>query len=293
MDVPFEVVSSTFFECFIEIKILHRIFTLSSVVLSTWQSGSQYFSDILKTIPGAFYHFEPLSYMGNVKLRDPSVSNESFNIIRNMLQCNYTALREYVERGDFSHRYNTRLWRICDIQRPLCRKPEFMNSFCRIFPFQIMNLVRLPVEFAETLLADWELNVKIILMFRDPRGTMTAHERINWCRASEYCRNSTILCKDLIFDFHAAQVLLKKYPSKFKVIRFDDLYRNPYDVVEEVLKFYGLPFHYYVRMLLDSYKEARSNEPKQDSKITSFQWMRYLRSGTQKWNKFNRIARKL
>lgn len=199
MDVQFKVVSSTN-TLFSNAKIKYNfnisgILASSTVVLSTWRTGSEFFSDILKTIPGTFYHFEPLSYMGPVRLRDPSISNESFNIIRNMLQCNYSALGDYVKRGQISHRYNTRLWRICDIQRPLCRKPKFLNSFCRMFPFQIMNLVRLPVEFSETLLADPELNMKIILMVRDPRGTMADRKRIDWYHESEDCRNLTILCQ--------------------------------------------------------------------------------------------------
>lgn len=79
-------------------------------------------------------------------------------------------------------------------------------------------------------------------------------------------------CKDLESDFHAAQILLKKYPSRFKVIRFDDLYRNPHGVVEEALNFYGLPFHYYAKMFLDSPNENWT--PKRESKATAFQWMR-------------------
>lgn len=152
----------------------------------------------MEKIPGIYFHSEPLTYTGKGRVRDPLKLIDALNTLRQLLQCNYTGLARY--RKHSTLKTNTRLRKICAIVPSLCRNWEFLSGFCRVFPFQIMNLVQ--VEFSEPLLTDPESNVKMVMLVRDPRGNMESRMPLPWCRASEECINSDILCRNMVSACH-------------------------------------------------------------------------------------------
>ena len=65
-------------------------------------------------------------------------------------------LEHYLDFGKlhvwlFNH--NSPLWKQCLMHESICWKPRFLNSFCRLFPFQSMKIVRLRLRLIEKLLA--------------------------------------------------------------------------------------------------------------------------------------------
>lgn len=241
-----------------------------SVVLSTWGTGSTFLAEILNSLPGNYPHFEPLQYMENVRVHDSSKSLEAFYVMRQMLKCNYTGLeRQYTSLDKFVVS-NDRLSEICKAIPKMCINPKFLNAFCRIFPFQSMNLIRLPVEYSEVLLTDPDLNVKIIVLVRDPRDVMISRKQLDWCQDETDCNSSTNLCNDMVSDFNAAQILTQKYPDQFKVVRYEDFSSKPFDKVEEIFDFYGLPFHAKMKDYLKSYTQGNSSQP--------FEWLHNISS---------------
>ena len=66
---------------------------------------------------------------------------------------------------------------------------------------------------------------------------------MDWCQGQPDCEDPARLCKDLEDDFHAFSNLKKKYPSKFKVVRYEDFSSNLEAASREVLQFLGLPHH--------------------------------------------------
>ena len=57
--------------------------------------------------------------------------------------------------------------------------------------------------------------MKIILLVRDPRGTISSrHERL-WCPGKIDCDSPERLCSDLESDYHTAIAFSKSYPGKF------------------------------------------------------------------------------
>lgn len=52
----------------------------------------------------------------------------------------------------FTH--NKRLWSQCEAYPDFCWEPDFLNEFCKLFPFQSMKTVRLRLKLAEELLED-------------------------------------------------------------------------------------------------------------------------------------------
>lgn len=60
------------------------------------------------------------------------------------------------------------------------------------------------------------LNVRILLLIRDPRGMLQSRKHRVWCPGSPDCDNPNIACKDMVSDYKAAVVLAKKFPMTFK-----------------------------------------------------------------------------
>lgn len=278
----FKAVSSSYFTGAIRNINLFHYFFFISVIFSTWRSGSTFLGDILNAMPGNYYHYEPLIYYDIQQIREPPISDEALNALRQLLKCNYTSLDEYLNYAQshnnvFSH--NVRLWRNCETHPQFCYEPKFLNAFCRLFPFQSMKVVRLRTALAEPLLIDSSLNVKILLLARDPRGTVQSRKHREWCPGVPDCDNPAILCKDMVSDYKAAEILLKNYPARFKVVRYEDLSLEPFKLTKEILTFYGLPFDPDVEDFLDSHTRTDIggvSSTFRDSKTAPFHWMRDL-----------------
>ena len=109
--------------------------------------------------------------------------------------------------------HNSRLWRYCrDGRWPSCWQSDFLTSFCRIFPFQVTKTCRLPLAGAEPLLAD-QPGLRVLLLVRDPRGTVESRHHRTWCPGNPDCTDPARLCADLEADFHTASRLRGTYGS--------------------------------------------------------------------------------
>ncbi|TMW54403.1 hypothetical protein DOY81_000506 [Sarcophaga bullata] len=254
-----------------------------SIVVTTWRSGSTFLGDILNAMPGNFYHYEPLLNFGIRQIRDPDDEEQAIKNIKNLLFCDYhNDMDEYLNFGK-THTYlfehNERLWSVCKEYPHYCWRPKFLTPFCKLFPLQSMKTVRLRLSTAETLLEDKSLNVHIILLVRDPRGTMQSRRHRTWCGGNPDCEDPQILCEDLVADYKTAESLLKKYPSR--TLRYEDLSLEPYDMAQEVLQFYGLPFDPLVEEFLDTHTKVNIggvSSTYRDSKSAPFHWKQDLRT---------------
>ena len=69
--------------------------------------------------------------------------------------------------------HNTRLWKSCYNLLPretMCFMPDYLNAVSALYPIKLMKTVRLRVSDTEQLLLDPELNLKVVVLVRDPRG---------------------------------------------------------------------------------------------------------------------------
>ncbi|KAG8234041.1 hypothetical protein J437_LFUL014128 [Ladona fulva] len=218
---------------------------LRNVLVTTWRSGSTFLGDVLNSQPANFYHYEPLLPLGIIQVGEKSpYANSSIASLRQLLLCNYTGMEDsylaYGQEHKWLMSHNTRLWDSCGGNHELCWNPDFLTRSCRLFPFQSMKVVRLRLRLAATLLQDKSLNVRMILLVRDPRGTMQSRRHREWCPPSPDCSDPKRLCKDLVDDYWAAVELRKLYPDRFLVLRYEDLSLNPSTVTQSLFEFLGL-----------------------------------------------------
>ncbi|XP_030758231.1 carbohydrate sulfotransferase 4-like [Sitophilus oryzae] len=258
---------------------------IRTVIITTWRSGSTFLGDILNALPGNYYHYEPLLDYGIIQIRGPPYSESALNVMKSLLNCDYTNLQRYLEFG-MSHIYlfthNKRLWSQCEAYPDYCWDPDFLNDFCRVFPFQSMKTVRLRLKLAEELLEDDTLKVKVVLLVRDPRGTLQSRKHRDWCPGEPDCDQPSYLCSDMVSDYSAAIRLSKLYPTRFKALRYEDLSLNPYENVESLFDFMGLKVHPAVKDFLDSHTTVNVggvSSTYRDSKNAPFHWRADLSVG--------------
>ncbi|XP_013183328.1 carbohydrate sulfotransferase 4 [Amyelois transitella] len=216
---------------------------IRSVIVSTWRSGTTFLGEVLNAMPGNFYHYEPFLKFEIVQIRGLPLSTEALSNIKNMLRCNFEGMEDYFEYGKKhlnQFRHNTRLWDHCKYKKELCFDAEFTGRFCKLFPFQSMKVVRVRLRLMQEILEDKELNVKVVLLIRDPRGVMQSRQHRDFCQPAPDCWKPELLCADMISDYVAAGRLLKQYPDKLMVLRYEELALNPVGTTQYLLKFLGL-----------------------------------------------------
>ncbi|XP_026725854.1 carbohydrate sulfotransferase 3 [Trichoplusia ni] len=212
---------------------------LHHLIVSTWRSGTTFLGELLNSIPGTFYYYEPFMKDGEVQKRGPLDADRALTVMKDMFKCRYTD-KDYYEYGkkrinQFSH--NTRLWDHCKYKRELCYDSEFTSRLCRLFPFMIMKVLRVRLRLIQSLLDDKELNLKVLLLIRDPRGVMESRRHRSWCPPSPDCWNPSLVCADMISDYVAAGRLLQQYPDKLMVLRYEELALKPNVTAHRILKF--------------------------------------------------------
>ncbi|XP_061714519.1 carbohydrate sulfotransferase 4-like [Cydia pomonella] len=216
---------------------------LRSLIISTWRSGTTFLGDILNAVPGNFYHYEPLLSYEIIQIRGPPQADKALSTIKGMLNCDFKNMEDYFRYGmghlhQFSH--NTRLWDHCKHKKELCYDAEFTSRFCRLFPFQSMKIVRLRLRLVRDILEDHELNVKVVLLIRDPRGVMQSRQHRGFCQPAPDCWQPELLCADMISDYVAAGRLQQQYPNRLMVLRYEELALEPTTTTLRLFKFLGL-----------------------------------------------------
>ncbi|XP_031358473.1 carbohydrate sulfotransferase 5-like [Photinus pyralis] len=248
---------------------------LRNIIITTWRSGSTFLGDIMNAIPGNYYHYEPLLHFGIVQIRGPPYGDEAVKTLKKLLNCDYTDLDNYLAYGKthiylFTH--NKRLWNVC---AKYCWDPTFLREFCKLFPFQSMKVVRLRLALAEELLKDESLNVRVLLLIRDPRGTLQSRKHRDWCPGAPDCDQPNLLCEDIVADYKTAIRFQNEYPTRFRVIRYEDLSIDPYRHVKDLFQFFQLYMHPSVEAFLNSHTNHNSGGTSstfRDSKSAPFHW---------------------
>ncbi|XP_058126700.1 carbohydrate sulfotransferase 5-like [Anopheles ziemanni] len=253
-----------------------------SIIITTWRSGSTFLGDILNALPGNYYHYEPLLDFDIVQIRGPPNDSVALHNLRHLLRCNYNEMENYLDFGRthnylFSH--NTRLWQQCLRFPQFCYDPKFLGPFCQLFPLQSMKVVRLRAALVEPLLEDESLNVRVVLLIRDPRGSLQSRRHRVWCPDHPDCYDPVTVCDDMQRDYEAAIHLSERFPKRFLVIRYEDLSLDTYGKTKEILDFYGLPFHPEVKAFLDTHTTqdiGGVSSTYRDSKSAPFHWTKEL-----------------
>ena len=64
----------------------------------------------------------------------------------------------------------------------------------------------------------FRLGVQVLLLVRDPRGTMQSRRHRVWCPDNPDCDDPAWLCRDLVSDFHTAKKFQTMFPDSFRFV---------------------------------------------------------------------------
>lgn len=260
--------------------------SIKNLIVSSWRSGSTFLGDIMKTIPGSYYHFEPIIAFDLKYYEGRLTAEETLYFMVQILNCNYTSpdLEFYMNfsalpENDFLFMHNTRLWRVCKLFPSHCFQPKLLQEFCNLFPVQNTKTVRMNLNLTFSLIEDEKSNMKIVYLIRDPRGIFVSRRSQSWCATSKYCGDVEFVCNLLNHDALAAIKLFKLYPNKFRFVRYEDLSVNPFNITEYLFDFFGFTMNYNVIKFLNTHVKFNKGDDFstfRDSKKAPFMWTKKI-----------------
>ena len=194
------------------------------LVSGSGRSGSTFLGDLLSRYPGTFYSFEGerLKYPPNPKTKKVP------DIIQQVFRCTpeiaYFEYEKHTWDQPWSHLEPN--FRFSNVYKsfPQHDSSVYMKALydatCPLFPIRLMKTILLPVEETEALLNDSELSktLKVIVLFRDPRGIMQSLTKMAEMRGEDWAKaaNSPLtLCQKIESDALAAFKLIEKYPVNY------------------------------------------------------------------------------
>jgi hypothetical protein len=126
----------------------------------------------------------------------------------------------------------------------MCHRPEYLTALCPLYPIKLIKTVRLRVAKVEKLLRDAAMNLKVVVLVRDPRGVYNSRagkQVSTWCKFDK-CTDPEVGCRDLLADILAAEDLAARYPGSVTLVRYEDLSLTPYKTSKGLLRFLDLPW---------------------------------------------------
>ena len=192
------------------------------------RSGSSFIGQMLSHYPGTFYSFEP----EHVAYRTPKHFDKIPDILQQVFKCkpdwgyfNY----EYSADKNFPWAHfvpNFRFWNAVQyLKQPkhLTSMVELYRATCPVFPIRLIKTIFMPVHDVEKSLNDAEIskNLKVIILFRDPRGMFQSINKIRKEKADDWSQSKAQqdrqdpakLCEKMKLDAENAFALRDKYPG--------------------------------------------------------------------------------
>ena len=102
----------------------------------------------------------------------------------------------------------------------------------------LIKTVRLRSNTLDTLLMT-DPNLQIILLVRDPRAVMNSRWS-NWCGNKPKCKVISQYCTELKEDVIHTLHLVKRFPGKLRIVRYEDLIHNKSQVLTQAYHTLGL-----------------------------------------------------
>ncbi|XP_042883954.1 carbohydrate sulfotransferase 5-like [Penaeus japonicus] len=143
---------------------------------SMGRSGSSFLGGLLSSLPGNFYFYEPLLKLEQWKLLTADVGVKS---LKALLTCNLSEpVRSALTARD-SRKIGLPNAHRCS-SSTVCFSAEAVEAACLRKRFRIVKTIRSKVSWLPQLLSDAEVNLRVIHLVRDPRGSITSMKRAGW-----------------------------------------------------------------------------------------------------------------
>lgn len=254
------------------------------IMITTWRSGSTFTSHMLSLHPGTWELPEPLHAMGIVQIDGGDLADEAMIRIRNNLNCQMGTYQ--VGLPQVKIRCHKEASGNTTAAQQLCCDPTFLQQTCAQSPIRSMKVVRLRLNLTRSLLEDPVLNqAKIILLVRDPRATIASRLSRPWC-TPENCISPARLCEDLDNDLDAYDELVRLYPTRVTMVKYESVAKYPVRTFKSLYNFIGIPFTQAIRKEIvsctqvpqvDSWKDKLDSQQIEDIRESCYSVLQRLK----------------
>ena len=258
----------------------------SDLIFSAYmRSGSTIIGKLFGNRFDTFYFFEPLwkvakfhFYKGKESLchyynpncvnvtkeakKDVKQLNESLEYLQSIFDCTFHNYADYLvdknfeefedEIHDWSFHKGYRWGEFKGCRQNKSQKFEAclhaVEAGCRSAEHRVIKLLRMTVDNLEILLQR-NKNLKIIHLFRDPRGIFNSHLKTGWFVSGKDIndpnlvqKDAGVMCERMMIDLKAGRNLQEKYPDRMKFIQYEDLGSILKDKVHVLNEFVGMKY---------------------------------------------------
>lgn len=241
---------------------------LRVLLVTTWRSGSTFLGQVLASHPAVFHHYEPFSTLGVRQIRSGRDAFQAQQMLHRLMDCQYAGQDDYLNytrtHAEDMLGHNKAVFDSCR-RGPnfnACFNASFLSQACEMFPIQLVKTVRLRLNLTQLFLNDERMNVKVVFLVRDPRGTMSSrYSSVSWCTDNPDCSSPEVLCSDLQGDLKVATALGKLYPDRFTMLKFEDMAVDPQQAIKKLMDFLGLEYSEETARFVQENTQQNVNSP--------------------------------
>lgn len=249
------------------------------LLLSSWRSGSSFLGQVFSQHPSVFYLMEPgwhvWTELPKVKMQMLRITVR--DIFRSIFQCDFSGMEAFLPENSnvsdvfmWSHSRALCSPPACSLtprgqmsDQPECQEKcgakglRYAKNTCNTYSHVVLKSVRFfELESLYPLLKDPNLNLRIVHLVRDPRGVARSREQSANALATDdevILENRHIPAADVLYQVMqeicrshvriSERALLKAPPflkGRYKMVRFEDLVRDPLGEIDAIYKFVDL-----------------------------------------------------
>ena len=164
---------------------------------------------------------------------------------------------------------------------------KYIPQRCKNAFHRVTKVLRFSVDLFEYLLNERD-DIKVIHLFRDPRAIINSRLKTDWYKTPRNISlNAQSLCHKMLHDFNEGARLLKRYPSKFMFLYYEDLNEKAFSKVNALYRYIGMdtdPAKYESIKNLSVFSEDIENTGRVGN--TAFWWR-----NTLKWDIVQQVDR--
>ena len=273
------------------------------IIVTQMRSGSSFTGELFNRNDDFIYYFEPLIGFANPFFENRTSSNAREFIelpVKHLLQCNHKEIPEWwnsnfklASQQCVSSRaiQSTSLCKFDDKRGifipasawvPPATNIPILETACKSKRNIALKTVRVEnINYLEKVVKDFSMNVKIIHLVRDPRGTHFSRLAV--------CKPEWILC-DMPYSCARLETNIKFWlntpkwlKNKYLLVRYEDFAENPLLIAQEIYNFVGTPMPQSVKDWLFENTQKDQGDPyshTRNSRQTASKWRTVLEFDT-------------
>lgn len=236
------------------------------IIVAQPRTGSSFLGDAFNQHPDVFYLFEPLHGVVNTPLQHLT-DRRPLQFLAGMLNCKFTSIT-YVKQIEKFRRFSSNALS----SPPMCARKTFvetprkkcdplstrnMENVCKMnYSITVMKILtsRIPYGKIDSLFPLCNSsNCTVIYLVRDPRPVVFSHMKVgiqSWqhfdIRANDNAPRpsikmySTLVCRQIEANVKIFQNLTGSMKTRYHMLRYEDLSRNPTETLQRLYKMAGL-----------------------------------------------------